>query len=50
MVKADGRLITSSDGLVAAVHAAAPGDQMALTLSTGSTVTVTLAGQTVHPS
>lgn len=50
IVKADGRLVTSSDGLVAAVHAAAPGDQMVLTLSTGSTVTVTLAGQVVHPS
>jgi putative serine protease PepD len=50
VVKADGRLVTSSDGLVAAVHAAAPGDRMLLTLSNGTTVTVTLAGQIVHPS
>jgi putative serine protease PepD len=50
IVKVDGRVVTSSDGLVAAVHAAAPGDQMVLTLSTGSTVTVTLGGQTVHPN
>lgn len=50
VVKADGRLVNSSDGLVAAVHAAAPGDAMTLTLSTGATVTVTLGGQTVHPS
>ncbi|HVV23787.1 MAG TPA: trypsin-like peptidase domain-containing protein [Pseudonocardiaceae bacterium] len=50
VVKADGRQVTSSDGLVAAVHAAAPGDKMTLTMSNGSTVTVTLGGQTVHPS
>jgi putative serine protease PepD len=48
VVKADGRLVTSSDGLVAAVHAAAPEDKMTLTLSTGATLTVTLAGQTVN--
>jgi putative serine protease PepD len=48
VVKANGRLVTSSDGLVAAVHAAAPGDQMTLILSTGATITVTLAGQTVN--
>ncbi|HEX4723636.1 MAG TPA: trypsin-like peptidase domain-containing protein [Pseudonocardiaceae bacterium] len=47
VVKADGRLVTSSDGLVAAVHAAAPGDQMKLTLSDGSVITVTLGGQPV---
>jgi putative serine protease PepD len=47
VVKADGRLITSANGLVAAVHAAAPGDHMALTLSDGSTITVTLSGETV---
>ncbi|HWE89107.1 MAG TPA: trypsin-like peptidase domain-containing protein [Pseudonocardiaceae bacterium] len=41
------RLITSADGLVAAVRAAAPGNQMTLTLSNGSTVTVTLGGQPV---
>ncbi|HEY3749131.1 MAG TPA: trypsin-like peptidase domain-containing protein [Pseudonocardiaceae bacterium] len=49
VVKADGRMVTSSDGLVAAVHAAAPGDKMQLTLSNGSTVTVTLSGQQVTP-
>jgi putative serine protease PepD len=49
VVKADGRLVTSSDGLVAAVHAAAPGDKMQLTLSNGSVVTVTLSGQQVTP-
>ncbi|HJP78730.1 MAG TPA: trypsin-like peptidase domain-containing protein [Pseudonocardiaceae bacterium] len=48
VVKANGRLITSANGLVAAVHAAAPGDHMALTLSDGSTVTVTLSGETVQ--
>jgi putative serine protease PepD len=46
VTKADGRQVNSSDGLVAAVHAAAPGDKMTLTLSTGTTVTVTLSG---HP-
>jgi putative serine protease PepD len=46
VVKADGRQVNSSDGLVAAVHAAAPGDRMTLTLSNGNTVTVTLSG---HP-
>jgi putative serine protease PepD len=50
VVKADGRLVTSSDGLVAAVHAAAPGDRMQVTLSTGKTVTITLAGQPVNPN
>jgi putative serine protease PepD len=50
VVRADGRLVTSSDGLVAAVHAAAPGDRMQLTLSNGATITVTLAGQVVHPN
>ena len=48
VVKANGRLITSANGLVAAVHAAAPGDKMTLTLSDGSTVTVTLSGETVQ--
>ena len=48
VVKADGRLITSANGLVAAVHAAAPGDHMTLTLSDGSTVNVTLSGETVQ--
>ncbi|HEX3783141.1 MAG TPA: trypsin-like peptidase domain-containing protein [Pseudonocardiaceae bacterium] len=48
VTKADGRLITSANGLVAAVHAAAPGDQMTLTLSNNSTVTVTLSGETVQ--
>ena len=47
VVRANGRLVTSSDGLVAAVHAAAPGDQMKLTLSDGSVVTATLSGQPV---
>jgi len=47
VVKANGRQITSSDGLVAAVHAAAPGDQMTLTLNNGGTVTATLGGQPV---
>jgi putative serine protease PepD len=47
VVKADNRLVTSSDGLVAAVHAAAPGDQMKLTLNNGSVITVTLTGQPV---
>jgi putative serine protease PepD len=47
VVKADNRVVSSSDGLVAAVHAAAPGDKMTLTLADGSTVTVTLAGQPV---
>ncbi|HEY4455005.1 MAG TPA: trypsin-like peptidase domain-containing protein [Pseudonocardiaceae bacterium] len=47
VTKADGRLITSANGLVAAVHAAAPNDKMTLTLSDGSTVTVTLSGETV---
>ncbi|HEX5116075.1 MAG TPA: trypsin-like peptidase domain-containing protein [Pseudonocardiaceae bacterium] len=46
VTRADGRQVNSSDGLVAAVHAAAPGDKMTLTLSTGTTVTVTLSG---HP-
>jgi putative serine protease PepD len=50
VVKADGRLVTSSDGLVAAVHAAAPGDRMQVTLNTGKTVTITLAGQPVNPN
>jgi putative serine protease PepD len=50
VVKSDGRLVNSSDGLVAAVHAAAPGDKMTLTLSNGSTVTVTLSGQPVNPN
>ncbi len=47
MVKADSRLVTSSDGLVAAVRAAAPGDQMKLTLNNGNVITVTLSGQPV---
>ena len=47
VTKADGRLITSANGLVAAVHAAAPGDKMTLTLSDGSTVTATLTGEPV---
>jgi putative serine protease PepD len=47
VVKADDRLVTSSDGLVAAVHAAAPGDQMKLTLNNGNVITVTLTGQPV---
>jgi putative serine protease PepD len=47
VVKADSRLVTSSDGLVAAVHAAAPGDQMKLTLDNGNVITVTLSGQPV---
>ncbi len=47
VVKADSRLVTSSDGLVAAVHAAAPGDQMKLTLNNGNVITVTLSGQPV---
>jgi putative serine protease PepD len=47
VTKADGRLITSANGLVAAVHAAAPGDKMTLTLSDGSTVTATLSGEPV---
>ena len=50
VVKVDGRAVSSSDGLVAAVHAAAPGDKMTLTLSNGSTVTATLSGQTVNPN
>jgi putative serine protease PepD len=50
VIKSDGRLVNSSDGLVAAVHAAAPGDKMTLTLSNGSTVTVTLSGQPVNPN
>jgi putative serine protease PepD len=50
VVKADGRVVNSSDGLVAAVHAAAPGDKMTLTLSDGRSVTATLAGQTVNPN
>jgi putative serine protease PepD len=50
VTKSDGRLVNSSDGLVAAVHAAAPGDKMTLTLSNGSTVTVTLSGQPVNPN
>ncbi len=49
VVKVDGRAVSSSDGLVAAVHAAAPGDKMTLTLSNGGSVTATLAGQTVNP-
>ncbi len=48
VVKANGRLITSANGLVAAVHAAAPNDHMTLTLSDGSTVTVVLSGETVQ--
>jgi putative serine protease PepD len=50
VVRTDSRLVNSSDGLVAAVHAAAPGDQMKLTLNNGSTVTVTLSGQQVNPN
>jgi putative serine protease PepD len=50
VVKANGRAVNSSDGLVAAVHAAAPGDKMTLTLSDGSTVTATLTGQPVNPN
>lgn len=41
------RLITSANGLVAAVRASAPGNQMTLTLSDGSTITATLGGQPV---
>ncbi|HEV3357246.1 MAG TPA: trypsin-like peptidase domain-containing protein [Pseudonocardiaceae bacterium] len=48
VVKANGRLITSANGLIAAVHAAAPNDQMTLTLSDGSTVQVVLSGETVQ--
>ena len=48
VVKADGRLITSANGLIATVHAAAPGDHMTLTLNDNSTVTVTLSGETVQ--
>ncbi|HKN96939.1 MAG TPA: trypsin-like peptidase domain-containing protein [Pseudonocardiaceae bacterium] len=48
VVKADSRQVNSSDGLVAAVHAASPGDKMTLTLSNGSTVTVTLSGHPVN--
>jgi len=48
VTKANGRLITSANGLVAAVHAAAPNDQMTLTLSDNSTVTATLSGAPVQ--
>ena len=48
VVKANGRLITSANGLIAAVHAAAPNDHMTLTLSDGSTVQVVLSGETVQ--
>jgi putative serine protease PepD len=41
------RLITNANGLVAAVRAAAPGNQMTLTLSDGSSITATLGGQPV---
>jgi putative serine protease PepD len=47
VVKANNRAVSSADGLVAAVHAAAPGDQMRLTFSDGSSITVTLGGQPV---
>jgi putative serine protease PepD len=47
VVNADGQQVNSCDGLVAAVHAAAPGDQMKLTLSNGTTLTATLSGQPV---
>jgi putative serine protease PepD len=48
VVKANNRLVASADGLVAAVHAAAPGDQMKLTLNDGNVITVTLSGQPVQ--
>jgi putative serine protease PepD len=48
VVKVNDRAVSSADGLVAAVHAAAPNDQMKLGLADGSSVTVTLAGQTVN--
>jgi putative serine protease PepD len=47
VVAADGRQVNSCDALVAAVHAAAPGDQMTLTLANGATLTATLSGQPV---
>ncbi|MGH3436063.1 MAG: S1C family serine protease [Sciscionella sp.] len=47
VVAADGRLIGSSDALVAAVHAAAPGHRMTLALDGGKTLHVTLGGRPV---
>jgi putative serine protease PepD len=49
VVKIDDRNVDSSDALVAAVHAAAPGQRVTLTLKGGQTVQATLGGQTVPP-
>ncbi|MBO0840212.1 MAG: trypsin-like peptidase domain-containing protein [Sciscionella sp.] len=47
VVKADDRMIDSSDALVALVHADAPNQKITLTMSSGKSVQVTLGGQPV---
>jgi putative serine protease PepD len=47
VTKVNDRLITTSDALVAAVHAQAPGDKVTLTLGGGRTVQATLTGTPV---
>ncbi|AHH94105.1 trypsin-like peptidase domain-containing protein [Kutzneria viridogrisea] len=48
VTKLNDRAITTSDSLVAAVHAQAPGDKVTLTLASGKTVEATLTGVPVN--
>jgi putative serine protease PepD len=48
VTKFNDRVISDANGLVAAVHAAAPGDTVTLTLTSGKTVRATLAGSPVN--
>jgi putative serine protease PepD len=47
VTKINDRVITNSDSLVAAVHAAGPGDTVTITLASGSSVKATLTGKTI---
>ncbi|MEV6609308.1 trypsin-like peptidase domain-containing protein [Kutzneria sp. NPDC051319] len=47
VTKINDRVITDSDSLVAAVHAAAPGETITITLSGGNTLKATLTGKTI---
>jgi putative serine protease PepD len=47
VTKINDRVITDADSLVAAVHAAGPGDTVTITLASGSSVKATLTGKTI---
>ncbi|HTI21336.1 MAG TPA: trypsin-like peptidase domain-containing protein [Kutzneria sp.] len=47
VTKINDRVITDADSLVAAVHAAGPGDTVTITMASGSSVKATLTGKTI---